>query len=140
MARRAEDDTYAEHPKGVAEGGVARRDTRLDFTAPQVACEEGTLAQLVEEFVDSSERPAGVQDQMESTCMYDGGYNELDKFRDGRTELLCYSITRVCDLLANRNQDFLALFSEPQRCGMIRLERSAVSTSTVANGVPSYSP
>ena len=61
MARRAKDESYAEHPKGVAEGGIARRNTRLDITAPQVAFEEGTLAQLVKEFVDSSERPVSAR-------------------------------------------------------------------------------
>ena len=42
--------------------------------------------------------------------MDDGGYNALDKCRDGLTELLCYSIARICDLVSNTNQDFLASF------------------------------
>ena len=132
-APRAEDDIYVEHPKGIAEGGVTSRDTGLDFTAPQVTFEEGALAQFVEEIVDSSERPVGVANQIEGMCMNNGG-NALDKFRDRFTELLCYSVARICNLVSNTNQDFLAPFGQAQRCDTIRLERSTVSTRSAANG------
>ena len=52
-----EDDTYTEHPKGVAEIDVASRNTRLDFIAPKVPFKEGTLAQLFKEVLNSSEGP-----------------------------------------------------------------------------------
>jgi hypothetical protein len=87
-ARQVEDDTYAEHPEGVVEGGVARRNTGEDFIAPQVAFKERTLAQLVEEMVDFSERPVWSGNQMES--MRKRQQNALDEFRDRRTELLGY--------------------------------------------------
>ena len=111
----------------------------MDFTASQVAPEEGTLAQLVEEFVDSFECPVGVQDQMETTYMYDGGYcNALNKIRHGHTELLYCGFVRKCDLDANSIQDYVASFGQAPRCVMIRLERSTVSTRSVANGGPSH--
>jgi putative hemolysin len=138
--RRAEDDTYAEYPKRIAEGGVTSRNAGLYFTAPQVAFKEGALGQLVEEIVNSSERPVGVANQMESMCMDDGGYNTHDKFRDGLTELLCHRVARISDLVANTNQYFLASFGQAQRCDTIRLERSAVSTRSAANVGPSHSP
>ena len=82
-ARRAEDDTYAEHPKGIAEGGVTSRNTGLDFTAPQVAFKEGALAQLVEEIVDSSERPVGVENRWKSCAWMTAAITHLTSFAMG---------------------------------------------------------
>ena len=52
-----EDDTYTEHPKGVAEIDVASRNIRLDFIAPKIAFKERTLSKLFKEIPNSSERP-----------------------------------------------------------------------------------
>ena len=40
----------------------------------------------------------------------------------------------MCDLVANRIQDYVASFGQAQRCDTIRLDRSAVGAS-VANGM-----
>ena len=57
MASHVEGDTYTEHVERVVERGIACRYTGKGFTAPQVAFEERTLAQLVEKSADFSERP-----------------------------------------------------------------------------------
>jgi hypothetical protein len=44
MACQVEDDTYAEHPEGVAEIGVASRNTGFYFIASQVALKERALS------------------------------------------------------------------------------------------------
>ena len=59
---------------------------------------------------------------MESMCMYEDSRNAPDKFLDGRTELLGYGVTCICDLAANRNQDVRAAFGQAQRRLTIRLE------------------
>lgn len=57
MACRVEDNSYTEHPEGVAKIDVASRNTGLDFIASQIAFKERRLAQLLEESLDSFERP-----------------------------------------------------------------------------------
>lgn len=74
MTRRAEDDTYAKHPEGVAEGGVTGRNTGLNIVAPRVTFEERTLAQLVEEIVNTFERSLWRCNQMKACgCMRAAG-------------------------------------------------------------------
>jgi hypothetical protein len=58
-------------------------------------------------------------------CGYDGDWNALDKFLDGRTELLSHGVACICDLVTNRNQNVRTAFDQAQRCEPIRLERSA---------------
>jgi hypothetical protein len=70
--------------------------------------------------------------------MYEGGRNALDKFRGGCVELLGYGVAHICDLVANRSQDFFASFGQAQSCDTIRLERSVVSTSHAANAHNSH--
>ena len=57
MACQVEDDTYTEHIEGVAEIDIASRNSGLYFIAPQVTFKERRLAQLLEETLDSFERP-----------------------------------------------------------------------------------
>lgn len=71
---------------------------------------------------------------MESIWICLDDRNALDKFRDGLSELLSYSVALMCDLVSNRIQDFFASFGKAQRSGTIRLDRSTVGTS-VANGM-----
>ena len=70
--------------------------------------------------------------------MYDGAWNALDEFRNGRTELLGYGQASICDLAANGNQDVRAALGQAQRRLTIRLERSTVSTSTPRIGSSSH--
>jgi len=49
---------------------------------------------------------------MENMCKHEGGRNALDEFRDGRMELLGYGVTRICDLVANGNQNVRAAFGQ----------------------------
>jgi hypothetical protein len=63
------------------------------------------------------------------------GWNTLDKFLDGRTELLSYGVARIYDFVANRNQDVCAAFDQAQRRNAICLERPTVGTSSAANRV-----
>ena len=135
MARQVEHDTYAEHLTGVVEGGVASRDAGERFAAPQVAFKKRTLAQLAEAIIDSFERPVWCRNQMKTMSMFEGGWNALDKFLHGRTELLSYGVARICDLAANRNQDVCAAFDQAQRREAIRLGGSAVNTSIGAKEV-----
>ena len=78
----------------------------------------------------------GVANQMESTHIYEGAWNKLDEFRDGGTKLLGYAITRICDLVANRNQDVRAALGQAQGRLTIVLERYTVSTSSATNKAP----
>ena len=50
-------NSYTEHPEGIAKIDVASRNTGLDFIAPQIAFKERRLARLLEETLDSFERP-----------------------------------------------------------------------------------
>ena len=63
------------------------------------------------------------------------GGDALDKFLNGRTELLSYGVACICDLTTNGNQDVRAAFDKAQRRHAICLEKPAVSTSSAANGV-----
>ena len=47
---------------------------------------------------------------MEITHVYEGSWNALDEFCNGRTELVSYGVACICDLAANRNQDVRAAF------------------------------
>ena len=98
-----EDNTHAEHPEGFVEGGVTPRNIGEYFIVPQGAFKERALAQLVEAIEDFFERPVWNVNEMESMRMYEGGRNTLDKFRNGRKELLGYGGTRIHDLAANGN-------------------------------------
>jgi hypothetical protein len=49
---KLQDNAYVEQIEGVFESGVARRNTRENFFAPQQAFKERALSQLVEEMVD----------------------------------------------------------------------------------------
>ena len=77
----------------------------------------------------------GAANQMENMSRYEGDWNALHKFLDGRTKLLGYGVARICDLVANRNQDIRAAFGQAQRRDAIRLGGSAVSTSICTNEV-----
>ena len=98
-----EDNTHAEHYEDVVEKAVAPGKTGEDFIVPQVVSNERTLAQLVQAIEDFFERPVWNVNEMESMCMYEDGRNALDKFRDGRKELLGYGGTCIHDLATNRN-------------------------------------
>ena len=83
----------------------------------------------------SSNALCSVANQMKDKCGYDSNCNALDKFLYGRTELLGYGVACVCDLCTNRNQNIRTAFNQAQRREPIRLETSAVRTSSTANGV-----
>lgn len=87
---------------------------------------ERALAQLAEKWQISLNALRGVENEMESMRMYEGGQEALKKFHDGRRELLSHDVACIYDLAANRFQDARAAF------GQIRSMISALSTSGAA--------
>jgi hypothetical protein len=71
-----------------------------------------------------------VENQMESIRKF--SRNALDEFRDRPPKLLSYGSARVCNLVANRNQDIRTASCQAQRRETIRLGKSAVRDSEPA--------
>jgi hypothetical protein len=118
------------------EEAQSERPERISLR-PRKGLRKGRLPSLSSKQWTSSNALYGVGYHMESIHMYEDRRNALDEFRDGPTELPGYGVARICDLAANRNQDFCAALGQAQRRLTIRLERSTRLSAPVAPRIAS---
>ena len=73
---------------------------------------KGDWPSLLRQLRTSSNALCSVANQIKDMCGYDGDWNALDKFLDGRTELLGYGVACICDLATNGNQNVRTAFDQ----------------------------